>query len=84
VKTAYSRVFSATCVSCAIVDESFARLLVKLGALLQVVRARVRGGPAGPLLGWLRHARPRHGLGRWAVWVAAGLLWFKVILNFIS
>jgi hypothetical protein len=33
-----------------------------------VVRARVRGGPAGPLLGWLRHARPCLGLGR--TWVA--------------
>jgi hypothetical protein len=35
--------------------------------------ARVRGGPAGPSLGWPRHARPRPGSGRTSAYEAGPL-----------
>jgi hypothetical protein len=49
-----------------------------------VVRVHVRGGPAGPLLGWLHRARPRLGLGRtWVAGPKSGARFFSVFQQFI-
>jgi hypothetical protein len=60
----------------------------KAGGSFVVVRTRMRDGPAGSLLGWLRHAGPHPGLGR--TWAAGPFGWppafsgSKAFRNFIS